>query len=182
MRIYTKAFCLGFAALLALGCGSQAPTIDIWTAAAAGNTAELQKHIAAGTDLNQKEPAGGGTPLIAASALGQTEAARLLINNGAELEIKNNDGSTALMTAVFFCYPEIVKLLLENGAEVNTTNNAGSTPMDVVGGEWSQELEGIYKMVAGILKMDLDLERIKKVRSSVAEILKKHGGKTSKEL
>ncbi|MBD3268276.1 ankyrin repeat domain-containing protein [bacterium] len=165
-----------------LACSSQAPTVDIWTATAEGNMLELQKHIAAGTDLNQKEPAGGGTPLMAACVFGQTDAARLLIENGAELESKNNEGSTALMTAVFFCHPDTVKLLLENGADVNTTNQNGNTPMDVVATEWTPQLEGIYNFVAGMMKIDVDLERIKRIRSDVAKILKQSGGKLSSEL
>ncbi len=170
------------ALIFTVGCSSQGPNVDIWTAVSTGNIAELQKHIDAGTNLNEKDPVRGGTPLMVTTVTGNTEAATLLVKNGADLEIKNNEGSTALMSAVFFGYPEIVTLLLENGAQVNVKDKNGSTPMDVVAGQWSQELEGIYKMVGGMLQMQIDIERIKKVRPTIAAILKKHGGKTRSEL
>ncbi len=165
-----------------VGCGAQKPTIDIWSAVSKGNIEELQKHIAVNTDLNEKEPLGGGTLLMTSAVINNIEIAKLLVENGADLEAKNNDGSTALMTAVFFCHPEIVTLLLENGAQVNAKKNSGQTPMDVVAGEWSKELEDVYKLVGVLLNIPIDLERVKKVRPNVAAILIKHGGKTSAEL
>ncbi|MHC4592061.1 MAG: ankyrin repeat domain-containing protein [Planctomycetota bacterium] len=174
------------AAVVVLVCGaaehlwaaeSQPPRVDIWTAAGQGNTEAIQQHVSAGTDLNAKEPANGGTPLIVAAVFGQTEAARLLVRNGAELEARNNDGATALLVAAFFCHPQTVELLLENGAEVNAKNNAGETPLDVVTGEWDRELEGVYRFFAAVLQTELDLEEIRSLRPVVADILLKHGGK-----
>ena len=40
-----------------------------------------------------------------------------LIERKAQVNIQNNDGSTALIVAAFFCHPDIVTLLLEAGAE-----------------------------------------------------------------
>ena len=47
---------------------AKAPNIDIWKAAAEGNTAAIKQHLASGTDVNAQEPAVGNTPLILASA------------------------------------------------------------------------------------------------------------------
>jgi len=177
-----------FLIALLIVCGQTAqstfggPSVDIWTAAALGNIEAIKQHVSAGADLNAKEPAGGSTPLIVAAVFGQTEAARLLIEKGADVNIKNNEGSTALLTAVFFCHSETVKLLLENGAEVNAKNNTGQTPLDAVAGEWGPELEGIYKFIAGILQIQLDLEKIEALRPQVAAILRKSGGKPGSEL
>ena len=159
----------------------QPPDVDIWTAAGTGNTEAMNQHVSAGTDLNAKEPGNGGTPLIVAAAYGQTEAARLLVKNGAELEARNNDGATALLVASFFCHLETVKFLLENGAEVNAKNNIGQTPLDIVAGEWSPELAGLYEFFGAILQTELDLEEIKSMRPVVADILRGHGGKAAGE-
>ena len=43
--------------------GATTVHIDIWTAAARGDTQAIEEHIAAGTDLNAREPARGGSPL-----------------------------------------------------------------------------------------------------------------------
>jgi len=176
------------AAVLMVGCGdnepqraaeSQPPNIDVWTAAAQGNLEAIKQHVSAGTDLDAKEPAGGGTPLIVAALFGQTEAARLLIEKGADVNIQNNDGATALHVAAFFGHPETVKLLLEKDAEVNAKNIRAETPLDTVAGEWSPELEGIYRYVAGLWQIQVDLGRIKAARPQIAALLRQLGGKTS---
>jgi len=164
------------AAAMLVGCGKQKPAIDIWTAAGTGNIAATKQHLAAGTDPNAKDPAGGGTPLMAAALLGQTEAASLLIGRGAKVNSKNNDGVTALHVAAFFCQPETAELLLEKGAETKARNNKGETPLDTVAALWSPQLEGVYVVLAGILHISLDLERIKRGRPEMAELLRKNGG------
>ncbi|MHC4890873.1 MAG: ankyrin repeat domain-containing protein, partial [Planctomycetota bacterium] len=161
---------------------ASAPSIDIWTAAAQGNIEAIKQHVAAGTDLNAKEPSMGSTPLIVATVFGQTEAAGLLIEKGANVNVKNNDGTTALLTAAFFCHTETVNLLLKKGAKVNAINNNGQTPLDTVAGEWNEEMEGIYKYFEGILQIQLDLEKIKAVRPKIAALLRRSGGKTGGEL
>ena len=45
----------------------QPPSIDIWAAAIGGDIEAIKQHFAAGTELNEKEAAGGSTPLILAS-------------------------------------------------------------------------------------------------------------------
>ena len=155
------------------------PNVGIFTASGAGNLKAIAQHIAAGTNLNVKEPAGGGTPLIVTTVAGQTEAARLLIDNGASLGATNNDGATALHTAAFFGHPDTVKLLLECGAEVNAKNIRGETPLDTVADEWTNELRGFYRMIAGMFQLELDFERIKAARPVVAEMLRENGGKTN---
>ncbi len=159
---------------------SQTPDVDIFTASTEGNLHAIRQHVAAGTDLDSKEPAGGGTPLIVTTVSGQTAAAKLLIENGASLNATNNDGSTALHTAAFFGHPDTVTLLLEHGAEVNTRNAIGGTPLDNVADEWTDELQGVYGMIAGMFQLELDLERIKAARPMVAEILRDNGGTRSR--
>jgi len=59
-----------------------------------------------------------------------TEIAKVLIENGADLNQQTNQGMTALMYAVGFddC-DEIVKLLLDNGADLNMRDNNGKTAL-----------------------------------------------------
>ncbi len=156
--------------------------VNIWKAAATGNLEAIKQHLAVGTDLNAKEPSGSGTPLIIAALYGQTEAAKLLIEEGANINARNDVGGTALHNAAFFCHNRIVKLLLSKGADVNAKNNRGETPLYTVAGEWSQELERFYKWIGAILQLQLDLERIKAARPKVAALLRKHGGKTGDQL
>lgn len=72
------------------------------------------------------------TPLMVASANGHEEAARVLINNGADVNTKRTYRRiTPLMMAVREGHMEIVKLLLEKGADVNAKDNYGTTALKV---------------------------------------------------
>jgi hypothetical protein len=158
------------------------PTVDIWTAAGQGNLEAIKQHLSAGTDVDAKEPTGGSTPLMIAALVGQTDAAELLIEKGANINARSNDGGTVLHAAAFFCRTETVKLLLSRGADVNAKNSREETSLDDVAGEWSQVLEDIYKWIAELLGLQLDLERIKATRPKIAALLRKSGGKTGSEL
>jgi hypothetical protein len=168
-------FAMIAAALLA-GCGRSKPAVDIWTAASTGNIAAITQNLAAGADINAREPAGGTTPLMLAALFGQTESARLLIEKGAKLDARNNEGASALHVAAFFCQPETAELLIEKGADTTAKNNRGETPLDAVSGPWTPELQGAYSYIAGYLHIQLDIERIKRVRPEMAELLRKNGG------
>jgi ankyrin repeat protein len=162
------------AASILVGCGSKEPVVDIWTAAASGNSSAIKQHVASGTDIDAQDPAGGSSALIVAALYGQAEVVKILVENGASLDFKNNDGSTALHVAAFFCHPEIVKILLDQGADRSVKNSYGQIPLETVSGEWNSDLEGIYKMVAGMWKLELDLERIRAVRPQVADLIRQH--------
>lgn len=149
---------------------------DIWTAAAFGDVTRVENLAENGTDINAKEPAGGGSPLIVAALYGQNGVVRLLLDRGAEMNLKNKEGSTALHVAAFFGQPEVVEVLLDKGADTGIRNNYGQTPLEIVSGEWDEKLEGLYKLVAGMWKLELDLERIKEARPQVETLIRQHTG------
>ena len=68
------------------------------------------------------------TALILASKFGYHEIVKILIENGADIDARNNENSTALIEASSFYY-EVVKLLIENGADINAKDNEGTTPL-----------------------------------------------------
>ena len=151
-----------------------APETSLTDAAAQGNVELVRQHIAAGTDLDQRDPRSGATALIAAASLGKTKAALLLIESGADLEAKNNQGGTALHTAAFLCREEIVKGLLAKGADRKARNLIGSTALDSVSGPF-EEVKPIYDLVQqmlGPVGLELDYEFIKNTRPKIAEILR----------
>ncbi len=153
---------------------AKAPQVDIHTAVVTDNLEALKQHIAAGTNLNEKDPFGGSSPLISAALFGKTEAARLLINGGADLNFQNKDGSTALHTAAFFCRPEIVKMLLAKSVDKTIKNNFGSTAYQSVAGPFN-EVKGIYDMMVQALSpmgLKLDYTYVEKTRPEIAAMLK----------
>ena len=108
---------------------TEPPKTDLHSAVVTGDLDVIRGHVKAGSDLNVLEPSRASTPLITAAALGKPEAARILLNAGADLNYQNADGSTALHTAIVFDHMEIVKILTEAGADLNIRNNQGATPL-----------------------------------------------------
>ena len=152
---------------------AKVPKMSLHEAAYFGNTTVINQHIEAGTNLNEKEELGGATPLISAVTFGRTEAAIALINGGADLNMKNREGSTALHIAAFFCRVEIVEALLNKGADVTVTNNYGSTPRESVLGPF-ENVKSIYDQISkdlGPLGLKLDYNHIENNRQVVAKML-----------
>ncbi|MDH4351994.1 MAG: SDR family NAD(P)-dependent oxidoreductase [Gemmatimonadota bacterium] len=149
-------------------------SVGLHQAAAVGDLAAVRRQIAAGADLNAREPSGGSSPLITAATFGHADVARALIAAGADLDQRNNDGSTALLTAAFFCRTEIVAALLTAGADKSIRNNAGSTALDVVTAPFDA-VRGIYDFVGAALApygLKLDYERIETTRPTIADMLR----------
>lgn len=152
----------------------QAPAMDIHAATFMGDMAAIRQHIAAGSDLDLKEPTVGSTPLISAAVFGKTEVALALIEAGADVNLQNNEGSTALTSAAFLCHTEIVKALLENGADKNIRTNAGSTALESVAGSF-EDVRFIYDIFSrdlGPLGLKLDYKQLEETRPLIAEMLR----------
>ena len=120
-----------------------------------GNIEAVKQHIAAGTDVNAKDKY-GESPLLFAATFGHKEIAELLIANGADVNTKiDKIGMTPLHIATGQGYKEIVELLIAKGADVNAKDVGGKTPLD-----WA----------------------IRRHHHEIADLLRKHGGKTGEEL
>ncbi len=151
----------------------EAPQVDIHTAVTTGNEEALRQHIAAGTDINTKDPFGGSSPLITAAVFGKIEMASILIDAGADLNFRNNDGSTALISAAFFGRPEIVQLLLDAGADKSIKNKYGATAYESVVPPFS-EVKSTYDMMGQMLApmgLKLDYVYLEAVRPEIANML-----------
>lgn len=153
---------------------AKAPAMDIHAATLLGDLDVIKQHIAAGSDLNEKEPAVGSTPLITAAVFGKTEVARALIEAGADVNLKNNEGSTALHSAAFLCRMEIVEMLLANGADKSLLNNYGSTAQQAVSAPFA-DVKPFYDQMSkdlGPLGFKLDYAYVEASRPKIAELLK----------
>jgi ankyrin repeat protein len=67
----------------------------------------------------------GSTTLHFAAANGHVEIARLLIQNGAEVNVRSNYGNTPLHLAAIRGQVDVLHLLVENDADLEAQNNYG---------------------------------------------------------
>ncbi|MFN8342971.1 MAG: ankyrin repeat domain-containing protein [Cyclobacteriaceae bacterium] len=154
--------------------GVEVPAMDIHTAVVSGNLQVVQQHIAAGSDINVRDPFGGSSPLISAAVFGKTEIAQVLLDAGASIDFQNNDGSTALHSAAFFGRPEIVKLLLAKGADKSIKNKYNATAYENVAAPFA-DMKPAYDMMVSVLGpmgLTLDYAYLEKVRPEIAALLK----------
>ena len=132
---------------------TKASDISIRDAAYDGNIEVVKQHLAAGTDVNEKVDDGWElTPLHNAARNGHKEIIELLIAAGADVNAKDKiDGYIPLHLAAIYDHKEIAEILIAEGADVNAKDEDGDTPLD-----WAIGLK----------------------RTEIADLLRKHGGKT----
>jgi len=78
------------------------PKVDIHTAVISGDINAIQQHISAGTNINQKDPFGGSSPLISAALFNQPEIVTLLLDAGANIDFKIMTDQRLCMSLRFF--------------------------------------------------------------------------------
>lgn len=90
---------------------------------------DVKELLKSGADVNAKDMFGGNTGLHWSARLGLAEMARLLIENGADPNARNDDNDTPLHWAAREGQKELVVILLAHRAKVNAVGKAGWTPL-----------------------------------------------------
>jgi cytohesin len=169
---------------------AKAPDISIHEAAGAfvrkGNIEAVKQHLAAGTDVNAKGDVVGWTPLAWVAYEGHKEIVELLIENGADVNANDDIGGTPLYRAARKGHKEIAELLIAAGTDVNAKNSVGQTPLQFAAGYGHKEIvELLIDNGADLDVKDDDgrtpLDQAKR-HPEIADLLRKHGGKTRAEL
>jgi uncharacterized protein len=70
-------------------------------------------------------PRGGWTPLMYAARQGALNAARALVETGADPDLTDPDGTSALVLAIINAHYELAAMLIEKGANPNVTDTSG---------------------------------------------------------
>jgi hypothetical protein len=100
------------------------------SAAALGETRLLDNLLADGVDVNSRAQY-GESPLGAAAAAGQIQAARMLLARGARLEGRTAGSfETPLLEAAQMNHTDMVRLLLDHGANPKSTDVMDRTALD----------------------------------------------------
>ncbi|HEX4930627.1 MAG TPA: ankyrin repeat domain-containing protein [Gaiellaceae bacterium] len=108
------------------------PSLDVFDAAAVGRTRGLEELLDGEPELARSWSKDGFTALHLAAFFGAEEAARILLERGAEVNLVARNAAlhvTPLHSAAAGSHPGIVKLLLEHGADPNAAQDGGFTPL-----------------------------------------------------
>ncbi|XP_062966961.1 DNA-binding protein RFXANK isoform X1 [Cynocephalus volans] len=104
-------------------------SLSIHQLAAQGELSQLKEHLRKGDNLVNKPDERGFTPLIWASAFGEIETVRFLLEWGADPHILAKERESALSLASTGGYTDIVGLLLERDVDINIYDWNGGTPL-----------------------------------------------------
>ncbi|MQA91432.1 MAG: hypothetical protein GEU90_14600 [Gemmatimonas sp.] len=89
-------------------------------------------------------------PLVEAAKDAEWEEVRSLVDGGADVNVREADGTTALHWASYWDRVDIADLLIDEGAEVNVANDLGATPL------WPASLNASEEMVRRLLAAGAD--------------------------
>jgi ankyrin repeat protein len=120
MNFYMQAMVAFLILILVRGSGP----LGWFEAAKMGDLDRVNEFIENGADINLQigDEYYNFSALMFASAAGHFEVARLLIENGASVDIEDDTGITALTFAAINGHVSIVRLLIKNGAIINPPN------------------------------------------------------------
>ena len=97
-----------------------------------GDRASVARLVKQSPQATRATGSGGITPLMYAALYGDRTSARLLLDNGADPNARNDAGATALMWAVDD--PEIIRMLLERKADPNVRSADGRSALMLAAG------------------------------------------------
>ena len=129
----------------------QAQPISFHHAVERGNLERVKEHLNDGLSVNGEY----GNGFIHLHFAGTKEMATLLIEKGADVNAKSDDGITPLHGASSKGLTTVVELLISKGADVNAKKSGRVTALDFA---------------------------ISRKETETADLLRKHGGKTGEEL
>jgi ankyrin repeat protein len=122
-----------------IGCTQPSePTITLARAVQIGDIDQLERNIHWNADLNKPGP-GRLAPLHVAAKKGSLVITRILVKNGADLEVTDAQGHTPLLKALLARNTIIAEYLLKSGATLDPdtalheTARLGSADRDVIG-------------------------------------------------
>ena len=95
----------------------------------AGHMEAASSLIKLNAPLDARSQRTGSTPLSIAAEYNRTEAARLLLARGVNIELPNNQGATPLYYAASKGHVGLAQLLLDGGAKVETADRFRQTPL-----------------------------------------------------
>jgi ankyrin repeat protein len=122
--------------------------VDVFAAAATGRTDDLRRALKEAGAVSAYAY-DGWTPLHLAAFFGRTDAARILLDAGADVHAvsRNSLTNTPLHAATAGKHSEIALLLLSHGAKSDPADAGGYTPLQIA---TQNQLEAVVEKIASL--------------------------------
>lgn len=115
-------------------------------AAGASDKIAIAAFIDAGININSQNASDGRTPLISAAARGDLEVVKLLVERGADVNVKDKKGYTALFHAIEAMYEEVAQLLMDQpNLDPNARGLNGVTAL--MSYAWRDKTDAVRKLL-----------------------------------
>jgi hypothetical protein len=116
----------------------------LFYAVESGNSKIAEAMLAITNQPDEVEPVKGFSPLLLAASKGYTTIVGLLLEYGANPDVKSTDGITSLHNAVYKGQVEIVKMLLKAGADPMIQDRLGNTADDLASKSENPQIKELF--------------------------------------
>jgi ankyrin repeat protein len=147
--------CLAATAILVLSIGGPAPLakasnlVFFVEAVRENRIDEVRELLRDGADVDAQDMFGGNTGLHWAARQGLSEMARLLLENGARVDARNDAGETPLHWAAAHGQKALLVTLIAYKANVNAIDRAGWTPLRWAEAQGQEQIARILVAAGG---------------------------------
>jgi ankyrin repeat protein len=123
-------------------------------------------------------------PIHTSAATGNLAGVQAELDKGVDVNARDNHKWTPLTHAAQFGHKEIAELLIANGADVNKEDDDESTPLHYAALKGQKEIAELLIAKGADMNAVGDLGRtpLDLAYAEIADLLRKHGGKTGEEL
>ncbi|MGB1259649.1 MAG: acyltransferase family protein, partial [Akkermansiaceae bacterium] len=138
----------------------------IWAAVATGDEEVVHEFLENGGSVHTLHPEVQCSLISVAAMHGRAEMVVYLIENDADVNQLNSDGSTALHGACLFGRAEVVRFLLSCGADHEIKSKHGQIPAQLLQTDWKTT-----QWVGDLLRIPLDREEVMAGRERCREVI-----------
>lgn len=139
---------------------------NLWNAARLGNIEAIEQHVMSGATLSDLDPALGATPITMAAWGGQAETIRWLVEAGADVKMRNRDGTTSLHAAALLGRTDAAEALIELGIEKDAIDKRGHHAAEVMTTQWFAT-----EFVAGMIGVPVTQREVTDGREKISRLL-----------
>ncbi len=154
---------------------------SLMSAVISGDIDGVKFFAKSGPELVNQKNIGGATPLLLACREGNLEIVKILIDNGANINVTDNEGWTPLMRAALAGKKDVVDLLMTKDTQAAAVNSIGESAIfHATSSDCNECLSSIFRKFNFIKFMDISL--LKSQLTDSFTIAKNHDNQVAQDI